>query len=196
MQAMGERFSRWFDEKALSRDAGVESTVWNFFNPGTGRGNWIYPMLSAKAVLWLLARDELARARRLADALLPWQQTDRSGPGARSFGAFPSRLDVSAQGYRRGDYYYAGDNLVIIEALIALHSRTQDQRYLNSAIGAGTWITSVMCQGHRYGVWAEDHGAPMAFVTKNGDFSNHIPLNVEMMWIGSLLRLGGVTGEA
>jgi hypothetical protein len=84
---------------------------------------------------------------------------------------------------------------VILEALLALHAKTKNPDLLNSAIGVGTWLTEVMCKGHKNGVWAEDHGAPMYFVTAEGNFSNDIHTSVEMMWMGSLNRLGELTKE-
>jgi hypothetical protein len=53
-----------------------------------------------------------------------------------------------------------------------------------------------MCKGHKFGVWAEDHAAPMQFVTSDGNFSNAIHTSMEMLWLSALARLGAVTAEA
>ncbi len=199
---MTNRFVKWFDTHGLVAGGNAAGTVWNFYEPARGRGNWIYPMLSGKAVIWRLERGELELARQHADALLPWQQTDQSSPAmARSYGAFPSKLEPDGNGgtgqsWKAGTAYYSGDNLVIIEALTRLYEETKEPRYLNAAIGAGTWIVSAMCQGHKYGVWKSDLGAPMHMVNIKGDFANQIYGQMEWLWIGALKRLGRVTGEA
>ncbi len=190
------RFEAWLRGPALCAAAGARNMVWNFYDPVKKVGRWVYPMLSGKAILWHLQAGQVDDAKRLASALFKWQQIRNDGLWARSYGAFPSVVEQDGEHFKTGDCYYAGDNLVLLDALVALHRRTGEIRYLNSAIGIGTWLTSVMCQGHRYGVWTEDHGAPMYYVRQSGDFSNHIHLNVEMMWIGALTRLGELTGES
>lgn len=216
-RAMVERFHRWFDANAIVVGSNAAGTIWNFWEPQRSRGSFIYPMLSGKAVIWMLERGDVARARVLADALLPWQQTRSTTPAlARSYGAFPSKLeplaapaasaapsvapsasagDARGAEWGLGTAFYSGDNLVIIDALTRLYEATRDPRYLNAAIGAGTWVVAVMGQGHRYGVWKEDHGAPMQMVSLAGDFVNKIYGQVEWLWIGALKRLARVTGE-
>ncbi len=193
---MSERFYRWFDRHAVVSEGTAKGLIWNFYEPSRKLGTWVYPMLSAKAVLWFIKRGDVNRARVFAEALLPWQQMKQDGPLARSYGAFPSKLEQSGDVFTAGTAYYAGDNLVVVEALSRLYQLTKDFRYLNAAIGTGSWLVEVMSQGHKYGVWSEDLGAPMFLVTAKGDFVNHVHCQVEALWIRSLELLGGLTGEA
>lgn len=189
------RFFSWLRDAGMAREQSVRNLVWNFYEVDEKRGSWIYPMLSGKAILWLLGRGQGDAATAVADSLLRWQQTSRQGKLVKSYGAFPSKLEPGAGGWKRGERYYSGDNLVILEALCSLYVRTKEPHHLDSAVGIGTWLTEVMCKGREHGVWAEDHGAPMWFVTSSGDFGNQIHGNVEALWIGALLRLGKLTGE-
>jgi hypothetical protein len=195
LDGMGERFLGWLRTTGVAQDRAVRNLVWNFFDPTTRRGEWIYPMLSGKAVLWFLQRGLVADATAIARTLLRWQQSDRNGQKIRSYGAFPSKIEQSGSDWKSGDYFYSGDNLVILEALVALYEKTKDPDLINSAIGVGTWLTEVMCKGHRFGVWVEDHGAPMSHVKASGDFANMIRTSEEMLWIAALHRLGKAAGE-
>jgi hypothetical protein len=157
-------------------------------------------MLSGKTVLWMARRGQVDDAVRIAKSLMRWQQINPKAGQGRTYGAIPSvieldDIELDAKGARPGARYYAADNLVILEALLELYAKTGDAPLLNSAIGIGTWITEVMCRGHQYGVWAENHGAPMWFVSAQGDFNNQIPANGEMMWMSALARLGHEAAE-
>ena len=190
------RFLRWLRTDGVSRARPVENLVFNFVDASTRVGTWIYPMLSGKAILWLVQRGQIAEATAIADTLVGWQQISTEGKLARSYGAFPSQIDLAPDGaWKAADYYYAADNLVILDALLALHAATKAAGLLNAAIGIGTWLTEVMCKGHTVGVWAEDHGAPMFMVRGTGDFVNAIHSAGEMLWIGALHRLGTLTNE-
>jgi hypothetical protein len=198
---MATRFHRWMAQQGFARDRGVCNLVFNFYDTDKRKGSWLYPMLCGKAIIWLLGRGRVADATLIAQALLRWQQTNRHDAGERSYGAFPSAIDHSpptadgAAEWVAGERYYSGDNLVILDALLSLHRRTGNRELLNAAVGVGTWLCTVMCQGVKYGAWLEDHGAPMWFVTAAGDFSNNIYNNVEMLWISGLHRLGRITRE-
>jgi len=193
---MGNRFLRWLRSEGVSAARPVQNLVFNFVDAKTHVGSWIYPMLSGKSILWLVQRGLIADARAIADTLLGWQQFSNVGKLARSYGAFPSKLEQAPDGtWKANDYFYSGDNLVILAGLLALHGRTKDPELLNAAIGIGTWLTEVMCKGHQLGVWTEDHGAPMYMVRASGDFANVLNTNVEMLWISALHRLGTVTNE-
>ncbi len=194
--AMASKFHRWMGELGLARDRGVRNLVFNFYDTDKRRGSWLYPMLCGKAMIWLMGRGRVADASLIGEALLRWQQTYRHDAWERSYGAFPSAIDHTPEGeWVAGERYYSGDNLVIMDALLSLYRRTRNREWLNAAIGVGTWLCTVMCQGVKYGTWLEDHGAPMWFVTAAGDFSNLIYNNVEMLWISGLHRLGRITRE-
>lgn len=206
--AMRSRFFTWLYDVGVvktsdPKDALVRNLIYNFYEPNKNRGSWIFPMLSGKAILWLVQRGRVADAQVLADALLRHQQTKKDGPAQRSYGAFPSIIERKGgvEGkedsglWTVGDRYYSGDNLLLLEAFVVLYLRTKNVEYLNTAIGIGTWITDVMCKGKELGVWAEDHGAPMQFVSLGGDLANGIYGNVEMLWISALKRLGSVAAE-
>lgn len=190
-----ERFLDWLRKVGISRERPVRNLVYNFFDPHTGKGSWIFPMVTAKTVLWLLELGHVEEASAIADSLLRWQQVSREKALARCYGAFPSRIDKLGADWKAGDRFYPGDNLVVLEALVALYGKTKNEEYLNSAIGVGTWLVTVMCAGVKHGVWKEDHGAPMFYVTQSGDLSNQIHVNAESLWIGALRRLGAATGE-
>ncbi|MEZ4368133.1 MAG: hypothetical protein R2939_17910 [Kofleriaceae bacterium] len=189
------RFLAWLRRHGVARDRAVRNLVYNFYDVPKAEGSWLYPMLAGKTILWMVQGGQVDEAVAIADTLVRWQQTDRTDKRALSYGAFPSMVEPGELPgeYAAGSRYYAGDNLVILEALLALHARTGTRAYLDAAVGIGTWLTDVMCAGHKHGVWAEDHGAPMAFVTATGDFSNAIQTAVELLWIGALGRLGRAT---
>jgi hypothetical protein len=194
--AMTNRFHRWMGVQGFARDRGVQNLVFNFWDTSKNRGNWIYPMLCGKAIIWLLGRQRTADALAIAEALLRWQQTIPYDAWERSYGAFPSAIDRDPAGeWKPSERYYSGDNLVILDAFLSLYRATRSRDALNAAVGIGTWLCTVMCQGVKHGAWLEDHGAPMWFVTASGDFSNHIYSNVEMLWISALYRLGRMTRE-
>jgi hypothetical protein len=195
-EAMAQRFLPWLRRVGVARDRQVKNLPYNFYDTNTSRGEWIYPMLAGKAILWLVARGQIDEAWSIAATLLHWQQRSSDGRLARSYGAFPSKITPAPGGYLHGDRYYSGDNLVILEALLALHRQSRHPELLNSAIGIGTWLVSVMCQGRKFGVWTDDLGAPMQMVTRAGDFSNQIHTNVEMAWLIALHHLGQRTGDA
>lgn len=190
------RFVNWLRTDGVSHERATQNLVFNFWDVNQKAGSWIYPMLSGKAMLWFVRRGSVDEARAIASSLLRWQQTDDTGAHKKSYGAFSSMLEAKDGAYRQGQRFYSGDNLVILEGLLALHAKTKDAALLNAAIGIGTWLSETMCQGKKHGVWADDHGAPMHFVTADGNFSNEIHSSVEMLWIGALDHLGKVTGEA
>jgi hypothetical protein len=193
---MANRFHRWMLSYGFAQDRSVRNLVYNFYNSEKKIGTWIYPMLSAKTMLWLLGRKRVADAVAIFDTMLRWQQIHRHDAWEKSFGAFPSAIDRDAKGvWRAGDRFYSSDNLVILDAFLALYKQTKAREVLNAAVGIGTWLCNVMCQGHKSGIWAEDHGAPMWFVTARGDFSNSVYNNVDVLWISALYKLGKVTGE-
>jgi hypothetical protein len=195
--SMALRFHRWVAEQGIARDREVRNLVFNFYDTSKRSGSWLHPMSCGKAIVWLLGRRRTADAVVIGEALLRWQQTIPYGAWERSYGAFPSAIDRDPEsgGWKAAERYYSGDNLVIMEALLSLWRATRGRQWLNAAVGIGTWLCTVMCQGMKYNIWAEDHGAPTWFVTAAGDFSNYIYNNVEMLWISALHRLGRITRE-
>jgi hypothetical protein len=192
---MGDFFLAWLRRDAVSRDRPVKNLVYNFYDTQKKTGSWLYPMLSGKAILWLLRRGLVDEANAIATTLLRWQETRRQGPLAKCYGAFTSKLEAKGGDFIQGERYYSGDNLVILDAFVSLYKKTKDPDLLNAAIGIGTWLAETMCKGREAGVWAEDHGAPMFFVTSAGNFANEIHTSEEMLWIGALRHLGEVTAE-
>jgi hypothetical protein len=192
---MAVRFLSWFRGRATGKDRAIRNLVFNFYDLEAGKGAWVYPMLSGKAMLWLIRRGLVDEASAIGTTLLRWQQTSRQGPLAKCYGAFSSKLEEKDGKYQHGERYYSGDNLMILEALLALHAKTKNPELLNAAIGVGTWLTEVMCKGKAFGVWTEDHGAPMQFVSSAGNFSNTIHTGMEMLWMRSLQQLGKLTSE-
>jgi len=191
-----DRFLRWLRTDGVSHQQPVENLVHNFVDATTRAGTWIYPMLCGKTMLWFARRGQFGEAAAIAETLLDWQQLSADGKHARSYGAFPSQIDLAPDGtWKAADYYYSADNLVILDALLAVHAATKNAALLNAAIGIGTWLTEVMCKGHTLGMWTEDHGAPMFMVRGSGDFANEIHAAGEMLWIGALHRLGTATNE-
>jgi hypothetical protein len=194
---MARRFLRWLRSTGVSSARPVHNLVFNFVDAKTRTGTWIYPMLSGKSILWLVQRGLVEDATAIADTLLGWQQFSKDGKLARSYGAFPSKIDQDPNGtWKANDYFYSGDNLVILAALLALYGKTKAPELLNAAIGIGTWLTEVMCKGHKLGMWTEDHAAPMYMVRASGDFVNSIATSEEMLWMSALHRLGRVTKES
>jgi len=193
---MGHKFLRWLRSDGVSHTGSVQNLVFNFVDSNKRVGSWIYPMLSGKSLSWLVQRGNIDDATAIASTLIRWQQGSKDGKLARSYGAFPSKIESAAGGtWKANDYFYTGDNLVILAGLLALYGKTKDADLLNAAIGIGTWIVEVMCKGHELGVWAEDHGAPMYMVRASGDFANEIHTAEAMLWISALDRLGTITNE-
>jgi hypothetical protein len=193
---MRARFVAWLESKGTAVATGISPLVYYYVGAKDGRPEQIHPMVSAKAILFNLQLGNVARATAMGHALLRWQQRDAGGVAFRSWGAFPSAIREEPAGkWVHSAAYYAGDNLVVLEALLALFAATRDRLFLESAIGVGTWVCDVMCRGVGHGVWAEDYGAPMEVVRLDGAFGNKIPAHVPMLWIASLGRLARLTGE-
>jgi hypothetical protein len=199
---MRASFDAWLHAHAQAWDADASRLLFNFYNADTGARTTLYPMLSGKLVLWLLAQDRVDEAVAVADKLLEWQQTDDSNATKhRSYGGFPSLLTNSGGGnWVAGDgvnpiRYYSGDGLVILAALLALYDETSDADYLTRATLVGDWLVEVMSDCVQFGIWYEDHGAPVEFVDSAGNFSSHI-LTSCYMWIGALDHLSVATSDA
>ena len=193
---IANNFHRWMVSQGFAQDRLVRNLVFNFYDTDKNKGSWVYPMLCGKAIIWLLGRKRVADAIAVADALLRWQQIYKHDSWEKSYGSFPSAIDRDPKGvWKAGDRYYAGDNLVILDAFLQLYERAKSKEVLNAAVGIGTWLCNIMCAGLKLQTWKEDHGAPMWFVNAKGDFSNNIYANVEMLWISALYRLGKITSE-
>ncbi len=196
-EIMTKRFLRWFRHSGIvSSDPRAPKLLFNFYDARRKRGIWIYPMLGGEATYWLLRKGYVREAHEHARALLPWQQLRRDGKLALSHGAFPARIELTRDGVDVYDWYYSGDGLAIMGALLAVYKKTKDRALLDAAIRTANWITQVMCKGHQLGLWVEDHGAPMYVVRGSGDFGNMIHNAVEMLWISALYELGNVTRES
>jgi hypothetical protein len=187
--------AEWLDLRATASDATARGLVHYFVNTSTGRAEDLSTLATAKSILFHLQRNRIDSARANGLALIAVQQLAQAGAAARSYGAFPSAVAVNAGHVVSNGFHYAGDNLVAIAALVALGRKTGDARFVAAARLAGRWIVDVMTQGTRFGVWAEDHGAPMNFVDAAGNFDNRIMTGVNALWLKSLAALADATGD-
>ncbi|MEZ4369163.1 MAG: hypothetical protein R2939_23190 [Kofleriaceae bacterium] len=193
------RFATWLAEVATAGAPEVTPLVYAGPLPvpeGGAAPTAVSTAISAEAGLWHLRQGRTAAARAIAARLLRFQQGRRDGVLARSAGAMPERIVLVDGQWRGDDRFLAGDNLAVLALLIALVEVAGEPDLLNAAIGIGTWLVDVMCRGDAHGVWAEPHGAPMAFVTRAGDFGNALDADRAPLWMSALARLGRVTGEA
>jgi hypothetical protein len=145
--------------------------------------------------LWLLRQQRVDEARTVMAALLAWQQPVDDQVHARTHGAFASAIERRDGRWQRGTRFYAGDNLVVLAAILALHEQVGGDPLLERARRVGQWLSAIMCRGERFGAWSEPHGAPMQLVTASGDFVNRITTGVPMLWLSALHRLGDALSE-
>ncbi|MFQ5510215.1 MAG: hypothetical protein ACE5EO_00040 [Candidatus Krumholzibacteriia bacterium] len=157
--------------------------------------DFLSPMVSAKCILFWLEEDDVWRAARIADRLLYWQEAKEKEVHPAARGALPSQITWSGGEWVAGDRYYSSDNLVILEAFLLLYERTQADTLLSASGKIATWFKDVMCHGERFGVWREEHGAPMQFVTDDGAFNNKIFTAQELLWIDALRHFGELSGK-
>src|SRR5688572_2316496 len=52
--ASADRFLAWLRKDGASKERHVRNLIYNFYDLGAAKGTWLYPMLSGKAVLWLI----------------------------------------------------------------------------------------------------------------------------------------------
>jgi hypothetical protein len=183
----------WLRRHGISRDPETENLAFYYFDTEDGAGEIPSSAVTALAVLYYLDTGNVFEADDLGRALFRC----RAPSDAVEFiaGAFCHALVRQDGSWAPSDHYYSGENLLILEALLALHARTGEPSYLQAAIGIGDWLLRVPYQGHTYGALAEDLGVPIHFVTTDGAFENTIRPHLLLLWLPALERLSQVTGR-
>ena len=192
-----QRFGMWMEGSVRARSAGVDGLYYAYYDTDTSTPTHLSPMISAEVLRYRLGLGEIAAAREIGEALLPWQaQISADTRRSRNAGAYPSEIAAREDGSFEARYLYDSyDSLAVAEALLDLFDATSDVRYLKSAERVGSWIRDVMSQGDTFALWLSNLDAPMKAVTDAGDFDNRIAVGRTLFFLPTLHRLSERTGD-
>ncbi len=189
---MTERFRGWLDRYATCQEDAGRDLLYYYYVPQTAQGDILSTAVTAFAILDYLDSGEIGRAEAAGRALSRCRDDDGS-PLTR--GAFPNALARGGRHWFTSDYFCSGDNLLVMEAFLRLHDATGDAHYLDVAVGIGEWLLRVPCSGRAYGMWLEDHRAPLNYVSRDGTFDNTIRPDQLLPWLAALEHLSEATGR-
>jgi hypothetical protein len=185
-----EAFDAWLLGRMMLHEGDGAGLV-HYYEHAASGPELLSPMVTAKTGLYLLATGRLDEAKACADALYRFQ-VPRDGPGHLRGGLASSIVRGADGRLVSGDAYYAGDNLVAAWFFHALFRRTGEAAAAAAAAAACTFVCESLMSGLSAGVWAEDHGAPMALVRRDGARVNRINTHVELAWLRVLSDVGRV----
>jgi hypothetical protein len=144
------------------------------------------PMASADVAVWALGIGDIELAVQVATGLVHWQRKVERLLPARVHGGLPSDLPRDGQGWKAGDAFYAGDNLVCMAALARTYAASAMDEFAVAALKIARWMRGTLMDGRRAGVWARNYGPPMHYMTAAGAFDNAIHTAVDYLWLGAL----------
>lgn len=188
--------NRWLEQHAAVKSGSAAGLYHAYYSTDRGKPGFISPMISAQVARYYLQLGFPLKAINTGRALLGWQHMGDSTSGDRLLGAFPCEIEPHGEDFRARYRYDSNDTLAVMALMLDLHEHTGEERFLHSARLAGNWLRDVMVHGERYGVWTQDHGAPMKTVTDSGDFDNRIPVGRSLFWLPTLRRLSELTGDS
>lgn len=183
----------WLRRYGISTDPETENLAYYYFDTEKGVGEIPSSAVTALAILHYLETGDIFEAEDLGRALFRCRAPSESLELIA--GAFSHALVQEGESWVPSDHYYSGENLLILEALLALYEKTGDPSYLQASVDIGDWLLRVPCQAHAFGALSEDLGAPIHFVTADGAFENTIRPHLLLLWLPALERLTQVTGR-
>lgn len=146
-------------------------------------------LASADATLLHLRMGNLDLARKTGDALVLWHRSVMRNAPSMVKGGMPSDFPLENGSWVPGDYFYAGDNLLTVAALIELYNTTKLDRYANTAVSIGSWLEKTLFDGKRIGVWSINYGPAMQYIRSDGAANNAIHTGMDFLWLSSLRGL-------
>jgi hypothetical protein len=151
---------------------------------------------SADTAIWAFNQELDALALSISNGLLRWHSRLKSTANKNSKRAMPTEIQVSSpETWVGGTYFYASDNLMMIEVMSRAYLKTKKSEYAECALEVGAWLVETLFDGKRFGVWAKNYGAPMAFMRLDGAVLNTIHTNVEYLWLSALNRLHKISND-
>ena len=144
------------------------------------------PLAPAYAILHLVDKEP-GVARKLGNGLIALQAS--SSGNRRCSGGVPSIANDDSR------LYYASDALACAEAQIALYRATHRDRYLVSARRFIAFVRS-MSDGVGAGMFVENVGLPMQFVSWAGDYQNDVVLDGVLLFWHALLSFAKLAGDS
>jgi hypothetical protein len=183
----------WLRRHGISRNPETENLAYYYFDTEDAVGEIPSSAVTALAILYYLNTGNVFEADDLGRALFRCRASSDSTEFVA--GAFSHALVRNGETWVPSDHYYSGENLLILDALLALHEKTGDPSYLQAGVGIGDWLLRVPYRGHTFGALTEDLGAPIHFVTTDGAFENTIRPHLLLLWLPALEQLSQVTGQ-
>lgn len=212
--ALGTSLSSGMAQAQVRAPAGVAERYERFLDwlrtatPESGRGLSFYmspiqtgprtlsTVASGKLVMLHLERGNLAGAISVGSGLVAWQRESLRNGQLATRGGLPSEMRPVGGDWRLGDYYYAGDNLLAIAALMRLYRRTGLDRFAATAVSIGRWMERTLFDGRALGLWIRNYGPPMQFIRADGAANNAIHTGVDFLWLSALEDLHAAEPQA
>ncbi len=151
---------------------------------------------SGKLALLHLQRGNLPGAVAVGQGLVHWQRESLRSTSTSTRGGLPSEMKAQGADWKLGDYYYAGDNLLAIAALVRLYRATRLDRFAASAVSIGRWLERTLFDGRALGLWTRNYGPPMQFIRSDGAANNAIHAGVDFLWLRALEGLDELDRQA
>jgi hypothetical protein len=140
---------------------------------------------TAYAIIYFCA-NEPRTAVTFGDALLALQR--RFQHDKLVGGGIPSDPEKHNAGF------YAGDALIVLDAMMALYSITHDAKYMESARLLAAFVLR-LSDGERFGALAKNLSFPISYVVPDGTFENSIRTDVALMCFKSLANYAAISKD-
>jgi hypothetical protein len=167
-----QAFERWL--RRVTPNGGQGMVQYMSFGQGVRPAPSVSTVATAYLLQTYLQLGETAKAIRLGTALAGAQRLTERTAAQSVRGGMPTQFQVTSSGLKPGDYFYAGDCLLVIDALLRLTETTQVGRYTESALAIARWLESTLFDGVRLGLWRRNFGPAMQYMRSDGAANNAI----------------------
>lgn len=182
-------FTRWLHAQQPPTGRGLVS----YFGAGPGHHPpALSPLASANALMFWLKIGAVAPALRVANGLVSWQRQLAATVPRRVRGGFPSTLTLRHQRWRPGAYYYSGENLAVVAALVRAYQELGIGAHAEAALKTAHWLRHTLFDGVRLGVTRRNYGAPLMAMTSGGAVLSRIGTGTSWLWLRALRLLAQI----
>jgi hypothetical protein len=172
-------FASWITENQVSASGLAR---YYRFGPFSGLQSTV---ATAYAIIYCCANEPRA-AVAFGDALLALQRRFQHDKFVG--GGIPSDPEKTNAGF------YAGDALIVLDAMLALYSTTHDAKYMDSARLLAAFVLR-LSDGERFGALAKNLSFPISYVVPDGTFENSIRTDVALMCFKSLANYAAISKD-
>lgn len=177
------KFNRWI--KTLQPAGGLGLVT--YMNEQKNNGYSLSTIASAKLLMLYININDIPSAVKVANGLVKWWQQVYKQGTKHTKGGMPTEIILTKSGNSTlGNYFYAGDNLIVIHALYRMYQLTNQSVYAEVAQSIGKWMEQTLFDGVRYNVWKNNYGMPMHYLRDDGAVDNTIYTAVDFLWLRAL----------